>query len=313
MKKRFLLLTLLLALALTACTPASPEPESVSELSSVPSSQAEELPSESSEPESDPEEPEETPDWVAEGFAKGVAAYRTGELRGEEWEAFLSSQPDFVWLRQYDLWPFGYKEEYYGFDTDWAFLKYFPEEELPDRLTPEELWANSGRLWEFLDHCSAGVPDHLFYGSAKDPAVLDITELWFDGEQLWYRRNPSWSGKLPYQTGEGDFAPLAVTETDTAVELLRENGLVLERFPRYGYERCIPAREEVLALAEGAELVEQEGPEIRETRCAQWDLVRTEDGAVLFTCYPAEDGSVCFLPNGVDPGAILLLRPADPA
>ena len=76
-------------------------------------------------------------------------------------------------------------------------------------------------------------------------------ELWFDGEQLWYRRNPAWSGELPYQTDDGEqFSPLTPNETDTAVELLRENGLVLERFPRYGYERCIPTQEEVLALAE---------------------------------------------------------------
>lgn len=304
--KRKIALSALLALALAACAPASPKPESVSGPPSAPSSQAEE-PSESPEP-------EETPDWVAEGFAEGVAAYRAGELHGEAWEVFLSSQPDFVWLRQYDLWPFGYKEELYGFDADWAFLKCFPEEELPDRLTPEELWANSGRLWEFLEHCGAGVPDHLLYGSAKTPAELDIAELWFDGEQLWYRRNPPWSGELPYKTGEEEtYTPLTVRSTDTTVELRRENGLVLERFPRYGYERCIPTREEVLALAEGAELVEQEGPEIQGTRCTRWDLVRPEDGAVLFTCYPAEDGSACFLPNGVDDGANLLLCPARPA
>lgn len=66
---------------------------------------------------------------------------------------------------------------------------------------------------------------------------------------------PAWSGELPYQTDDGEqFSPLTLHETDTAVELLRENGLVLERFPRYGYERCIPTQEEVLALAEDAEL-----------------------------------------------------------
>ena len=129
------------------------------------------------------------------------------------------------------------------------------------------------------------------------------------------RRNPVWSGELPYQTDDGEqFSPLTLHETDTAVELLRENGLVLERLPRYGYERCIPTQEEVLALAEDAELIRSDdGPEIHGIPCARWTLVRSGDGTELFTCYPARDGSACFLPNGMDPDAILLLRPASPA
>lgn len=320
MNPKLLLLTLLLALTLAACAPARSEPESGSE-ASAPSSQAEEQPSEPSssvqESSSEPAAPEESsaPDWAAEGFAEGVTAYRSGELSGEEWQAFLESQPDFVWLRQYDLWPFGYKEGYYEFDADWAYLKFSTGEELPERLTPEELWSNQERLWEFLEHCRTGEADHLLYGSAKNPAVLDITELRFDGEQLWYRRNPAWSGELPYQTDDGEpLSPLTLHETDTAVELLRENGLVLERFPRYGYERCIPTQEEVLALAEDAELIRSDdGPEIHGIPCARWTLVRSGDGTELFTCYPARDGSACFLPNGMDPDAILLLRPASPA
>ena len=227
MNPKLLLLTLLLALTLTACAPARSEPESGSE-ASAPSSQAEEQPSEPSssglESSSEPAAPEESsaPAWAAEGFAEGVTAYRSGKLSGEEWQAFLESQPDFVWLRQYDLWPFGYKEGYYEFDADWAYLKFSTGEELPERLTPEELWSNQERLWEFLEHCRTGEADHLLYGSAKNPVVLDITELWFDGEQLWYRRNPAWSGELPYQTNGGEqFSPLTLHETDTAVELLR--------------------------------------------------------------------------------------------
>ena len=112
MKPKLLLLTLLLALTLAACAPARSEPESGSE-ASAPSSQAEEQPSVPSssgaESHSEPAAPEEssTPDWAVEGFAEGVTAYRSGELSGEEWQAFLESQPDFVWLRQYDLWPSG--------------------------------------------------------------------------------------------------------------------------------------------------------------------------------------------------------------
>ena len=113
MNPKLLLLTLLLSLTLAACAPAHLEPESGSE-ASAPSSQAEEQPSEPSssvqESSSEPAAPEESsaPDWAAEEFAEGVTAYRSGELSGEEWQAFLESQPDFVWLRQYDLWPFGY-------------------------------------------------------------------------------------------------------------------------------------------------------------------------------------------------------------
>ena len=188
MNPKLLLLTLLLALTLAACAPARSEPESGSE-ASAPSSQAEEQPSEPSssgqESSSEPAAPEESsaPDWAAEEFAEGVTAYRSGELSGEEWQAFLESQPDFVWLRQYDLWPFGYKKEgHYEFDADWAYLKFFSGEELPERLAPEELWSNQERLWEFLEHCRTGKADHLLYGSAKDPVVLNITKLWFDGE-----------------------------------------------------------------------------------------------------------------------------------
>lgn len=212
MKPKLLLLTLLLALTLAVCTPARSEPESGSE-ASAPSSQAEEQPSEPSssvqESSSEPAAPEESsaPDWAAEGFAEGVTAYRSGELSDEEWQAFLESQPDFVWLRQYDLWPFGYKEGHYEFDADWAYLKFSTGEELPERLTPEELWLNQKRLWEFLEHCRTGEADHLLYGSAKNPVVLDITELWFDGEQLWYRRNPAWSGELPIRQMTGSSSP----------------------------------------------------------------------------------------------------------
>ena len=113
------------------------------------------------------------------------------------------------------LRPFGYKEGYYEFDADWAYLKFSTGEELPERLTPEELWSNQERLWEFLEHCRTGEADHLLYGSAKNPAVLDITELRFDGEQLWYRRNPAWSGELPYQTDDGEpLSPLTLHETE---------------------------------------------------------------------------------------------------
>ena len=155
MKPKLLLLTLLLSLTLAACAPARSEPESGSEVS-APSSQAEELPPEpsssGSESHSEPAAPEESsaPAWAAEGFAEGVTAYRSGELSGEEWQAFLESQPDFVWLRQYDLWPFGYKEGHYEFDADWAYLKFSSGEELPEHLTPEELWSNQeacGSSW----------------------------------------------------------------------------------------------------------------------------------------------------------------------
>ena len=162
MNPKLLLLTLLLSLTLAACAPAHLEPESGSE-ASAPSSQAEEQPSEPSssvqESSSEPAAPEESsaPDWAAEEFAEGVTAYRSGELSGEEWQAFLESQPDFVWLRQYDLLPFGYKKEgHYEFDADWAYLKFFSGEELPERLAPEELWSNQERLWEFLEHCRTG-------------------------------------------------------------------------------------------------------------------------------------------------------------
>ena len=70
----------------------------------------------------------------------------------------------------------------------------------------------------------------------------------------------------------------------------------------------------MLALAEDAELIRSDdGPEIHGIPCAQWTLVRSGDGTELFTCYPARDGSACFLPNGMDPDAILLLRPVSPA
>lgn len=149
MNPKLLLLTLLLALTLAACTPARSEPGSGSE-ASAPSSQAEELPSEpsssGSESHSDPAALEESsaPDWAAEGFAEGVTAYRSGELSDEEWQAFLESQPDFVWLRQYDLWPFGYKEGYYEFDADWAYLKFSSEEELPRTPDPRRALVEPG-------------------------------------------------------------------------------------------------------------------------------------------------------------------------
>ena len=211
MKPKLLLLTLLLALTLAACAPARSEPESGSE-ASAPSSQAEEQPSEPAssvqESSADPAgEESSAPDWAAEGFAEGVTAYRSGELSGEEWQAFLESQPDFVWLRQYDLWPFGYKEGYYEFDADWAYLKFSTGEELPERLTPEELWSNQERLWEFLEHCRTGEADHLLYGSAKNPVVLDITELWFDGGSSGTGAIPPGAGSCPIRQMTGNSSP----------------------------------------------------------------------------------------------------------
>ena len=82
MNPKLLLLTLLLALTLTACAPARSEPESGSEVS-APSSQAEEQPSktsssvqESSAPES--QQPRTLPDWADESFYIAVEDWAGG-------------------------------------------------------------------------------------------------------------------------------------------------------------------------------------------------------------------------------------------
>ena len=189
MKPKLLLLTLLLALTLAACTPARSEPESGSE-ASAPSSQAEEQPSEpsssGSESSSEPAAPEESsapesqqprtlPDWADESFYTAVVDWAGGTRTAD---SLVERYGDLIVSDRY----FRLANED-GSLSGWIELG--RDEAVPETVPVEEFYQNSARLEQFRANCKAGKPDQLVWLSRGDPLLYGLQIYTYDGETLW--------------------------------------------------------------------------------------------------------------------------------
>ena len=291
--KRKIVLSVLLALALAACTPASPEPESVSEPPSAPSSQTEELPAEPSEPESASAETEESsapevqgprtlPDWADEAFYSAAEDWAWGERTSA---SMLESYEDLV--ASDHLFQLTLKD---GTLSGWVELD--RDETVPETVPVEMLYQNSARLEAFRENCRAGKPDQVVCLSSGRPLLYGLTVYTFDGETLWQE----------YLTPMGADHPESVALTEA--ELIEGDGWWQIRPAESGSGLIVPEEplprltrdlEEVLRQAEEAGYIIEQTPADRNgIPCTHYYFWNEERNVLHASFYVAEDDSCWF-------------------
>lgn len=315
MKPKLLLLTLLLALTLAACTPVRSEPESGSE-ASAPSSQAEEQPSEpsssGSESHSEPAAPEESsapesqqprtlPDWADESFYTAVVDWAGGTRTAD---SLVERYGDLIVSDRY----FRLANED-GSLSGWIELG--RDEAVPETVPVEELYQNSARLEQFRANCKAGKPDQLVWLSRGDPLLYGLQVYTFDGETLW------WEYLRPDRTDS--LTSVFLTEA----ELVEGNGWWQIRsaddrkgifVPEKTLSRWILDLEDTLRQAEEAGYVVEQYPADRNgIPCTYYQLWNSEKTDMYYSFFVAEDGSCWFYSDEVNGNTRLAVQTADPA
>ena len=109
------------------------------------------------------------------------------------WAAFVESQPDLVWQRQMDCMLFCWDPQFLAEGRGLGVLyNCLPEDQIPERLSGEELYLHADRLIRFWENVSAGEPDRILFCYTGSPLLLRMVEYRFDGETLSRRFDPSW-------------------------------------------------------------------------------------------------------------------------
>ena len=310
--KRKIVLSVLLALALAACAPASPEPESVSEPSSAPSSQAEELPSEPPEPESASAETEESsapetqgprtlPDWADEAFYSAAADWAWGERTSA---SMLESYGDLIISNRF----FRLTIED-GTLSGWVELG--RDETVPETVPVEEIYQNSARLEAFRENCRAGKPDQIVWMSRGDPLLYGMNVYTFDGETL------SWEYIYPARTDRlvsSFLAEAEPVEGDGWWQIRSADGKAGIAVPEKTLSRSVLDLEEVLRQAEEAGYIVEQSPADRNgIPCTHYYFWNEERNVLHASFYVAEDGSCWFYGDEVNGSTWLALALPDPA
>lgn len=315
MKPKLLLLTLLLALTLAACTPVRSEPESGSE-ASAPSSQAEEQPSEPSssgaESHSEPAAPEESsapesqqprtlPDWADESFYTAVVDWAGG-----------TRTADFLVERCGDLIV---SDRYFRLANEDGSLSGWIElgrdEAVPETVPVEELYQNSARLEQFRANCKAGKPDQLVYLSLGRPLLYGLQVYTFDGETLW------WEYLRPDRTDS--LTSVFLTEAELVEgngwwQINTVDGVRGILVPEEALTRSVLDLEEVLRQAEEAGYtIVQEPADRSGIPCTYYQLWNSEKTGMYYSFYAAEDGSCWFYGDEVNGSIRLAVEAASPA
>ena len=302
MKPKLLLLTLLLALTLAACTPARSEPESGSE-ASAPSSQAEEQPSEpsssvqessadpageeSSAPES--QQPRTLPDWAGGTRTADSLVERYGDLIVSDRYFRLANED--------------------GSLSGWIELG--RDEAVPETVPVEELYQNSARLEQFRANCKAGKPDQLVWLSRGDPLFYGLQIYTFDGETLWREfLMPERSDLLT----SADLSESELVEGDGWWQINTVDGVRGILVPEEALTRSVLNLEEVLRQAEEAGYtVVQEPADRSGIPCTYYQLWNSEKTGMYYSFYAAEDGSCWFYGDEVNGSIRLAVEAASPA
>lgn len=294
MKHGILPAVLLLALTLTACTPAPTEPES----SSAPTSSSQ-VAEQSSAPES--WRSPTTPDWMDAAFEQRLLDWGSGN--GGTTEALLEEYKELV-----------YSDRVLGLQLEdgvlggWIYLA--PREEIPQTVQLEELYRNSARLEQFRENCQAGRPDQLVWLHAGDSLPFTLDVYTFDGTAILRESiNP-----MRGQFESGGTVPVEFQAVDQGWQLRsldEKRDLVVPSGP---LTRARLDLEEVLRQAEEAGYTIEQSPSDRNgVPCTYYALWQTrETGTYYISFSVAEDGSCWFYADEVNGSTRLAVELAGP-
>ena len=250
------------------------------------------------------------PDWLPETAPEGYSMLRAASFDAftdGRWAAFVESQPDLVWQRQMDCMLFCWEPELLPEGRGLGVLyNCQPEDQIPERLSGEELYLHADRLTRFWENVSAGEPDRILFCYTGSPLLLRMVEYRFDGETLSRRFDPSWwTGSY----ADNSFHPVDWLETDTAWMVLQDGDLAA-LFPKNGLVRYLPTGEDLRLLDPDGELVLTD-PDYTTRSGLPCELYAFRSGGAdqLEIAY-ADDGSAAFHPDRAHGNTYLFTIPA---